>query len=520
MIKIYLILLNFFHISFTGNFPNTLTIEKNIFIENQDISASSIEFNGVININTNNTMKSNFSVENKEQSTSIYFNGINLISEIFQLGLDNNNQLVAIYKKNQSSNQKKDQFDTLSTNFIVPFVPLEENQTITINNSPGKGDTYFGKETDEAGRNIIFSTQNLFFNTNNITATKNGTSITLETNISADNINSETIILTNKTSPASKITTKNLLSDTLLNNQSLELFTNTLEISSKNSPSTEISTIQTTGMALPANIPVGISINGFLVIDKENKLGISNTLSYIDSLNTSNCSNTNSDNSNINLTILNSLVNNNSKSIQTQNIEFKNINVNSINLNNYIVTRPNNTIETNIDISLAANNKIQIDTMEVDYFWSYSKKLYLPKNIFIPNLPVILPSNEELLVLDMKNDGIWGHAPRNSIENIENIEGFTLLKKEFLSSIEPIIAETKDKKLITTICKNKIGNSAICSLIIDYDDEGEPLYYDNEGIIAIAASQIAIIEKEKLLYEEEIKKITAQLYTLFSENIF
>jgi hypothetical protein len=522
MIKLYILLLSFFHINFTGNFQNTLTIEKNIFIENQDISTSSVEFNGVVNINTNDTMQSTFSVENTEQSTSIYFNGINLISDIFQLGLDNNNQLVAIYKKNQTLSEKKDQFDTLSTNFIVPFMPLEEKQTITINNSPQKGDTYFGKETDEGEKNIIFLTQNLFFNTNNITATKNGKLITLQSNISADTINSQTIILTNNISLTSKIKTKNLVSDALLNNQSLALFTNRLEISSINCPLTKISTIKITALPIQTNIPTGQSINGFITIDQENKLGITKELFYINSVNTLNCSNTNVDNSEINFTILNSLSNNSSKSIQTQNIALKNINVNSINLNNYIVTIPNNTIETNTDISLAINNKIQIDTMEVDFFvevdfsWSSSQKLYLPKNIFIPNIPIVVPSNEEFLVLDINNEGIWGHVPRNSIENIENIEDFTLSKKEFLSSIKPIIAETKDKKLITTMCKNKIGNSPICSLIIDCDEQGEALYYDNEGIMAIAASQLETIEKEKLTYEEEIEKLKIS----FAELIF
>lgn len=520
MIKLYVVLLSFFHINFTGNFENTLTIEKNIFIENQDISASSIEFNGMININTNDTMESTFSVENTEQSTSIYFNGINLISDIFQLGLNNNNQLVAIYKKNQTLTEKKDQFDTLSTNFIVPLMPLQEKQTISINNSPQKGDTYFGKETDEGEKNIIFLTQNLFFNTNNITAIKNGKLITLQSNISADNINSQTIILTNNISLTSNITTKNLLSDTLLNNQSLGLSTNKLEIFSINSPLTEISTIKTTAMPFPANVPAGErdnSINGFLVIDKENRLGISNRLFYINSLSTNNCSNTNTDNSNINFTILNSLSNNSSKSINTENIELKNINIDSINLNNYIVTIPNNTIETEKNISLAVNNKIQIDIMEVDYFWTNSQKLYLPKNIFIPNIPIVVPSNEEFLVLDINNEGIWGHVPRNSIENIENIEDFTLSKKEFLSSIEPIIAETKDKKLITTMCKNKIGNSPICSLIIDCDEQGEALYYDNEGIMAIAASQIETIKKEILNYNEQMEKLKIDFSELISK---
>lgn len=518
MIEIYIVLLSFFHINLTGNFENTLTIEKNIFIENQNISASSMEFNGVININTNNAIKSTFSVENTEKSTSIYFNGINLISDIFQLGLNNNNQLVAIYKKNQTLSEKKDQFDILSTNFIVPFTPLQENQTITINNSPQKGNTYFGKETDETENNIILLTQNLFFNTNNITAAKNGASIALQGNISADNVNSQTIILTNNTSLTPNITTKNILSDTFLNNQSLELLTNRLEIISKNSPLTEINTIKVTKMPVPTNVPgEGNSINGFLAIDQENRLGISNTLFYINSLSTNNCSNTNTDNSNINLIILNSLSNNNSKSINTENIELKNINVGSINLNNYIVTIPNNTIETEKDISLAINNKMQIDTMELDCFWSASQKLFLPKNIFISNIPIVVPSNEEFLVLDINNEGIWGHVPRNSIENIENIEDFILSKKEFLSSIEPIIAETKEKKLITTICKKKIETSPICSLIIDYDDQEQALYYDNEGIMAIAASQIETIEKEILFYSEQMEKLKIGFSELISK---
>lgn len=521
MINIYIILLSFFNIIFTADFLNTLIVEKNLFIENQDISASSIAFNGITNINTNHTIKNIFFVENTENNTSIYFNKINEISDIFQLGLNENNNLVAISKKNQISNRKIDEFDSISTNFIVPLIPLADNQTIIINNSPSKGNTYFGKLSDQGEENIILLTQNFFLNTNNVKTTENATSITLETNIDSESVNSEGIILTNKINSTSNIETKNLSANTMiLNREDLTLLSDILEITSSNSPSTIINTIKIIDFAVPRNIPpLYSSVIGFLVIDKDGKLGISKKLSYINTLNAVNCSNTTPDNSSINITILNSLLNKSEKSIQTQNIEFKKINVDSINLNNYIVEIPNNTIETDQNISFVANNKIEIGTLNVKALQSSSEKLYLPKNIFIPNMPIIpLANNAKLLVLNINNDGIWGYAPINSIENIEHIEDFILSKKEFLNATKIIIGEAEDKKLIRTLCNKKIQNSKICSLIIDYDENENPIYYDNEGIVAIAASQMNIIKNEIKDYEEEIKKITLEFHSLFQEN--
>ena len=76
----------------------------------------------------------------------------------------------------------------------------------------------------------------------------------------------------------------------------------------------------------------------------------------------------------------------------------------------------------------------------------------------------------------------------------------------------------EDKKLIRTLCNKKIQNSKICSLIIDYDENENPIYYDNEGIVAIAAGQMNIIKNEIKDYEEEIKKITLEFHSLFQEN--
>ena len=94
------------------------------------------------------------------------------------------------YLKNQISNRKIDEFDSISTNFIVPLIPLADNQTIIINNFTFKGQYLFWETKRPGRRNIILLTQN-FLNTNNVKTTENATSITLETNIDSESVNSE-----------------------------------------------------------------------------------------------------------------------------------------------------------------------------------------------------------------------------------------------------------------------------------------------------------------------------------------
>jgi hypothetical protein len=516
--KSQILLLSFFlNIYPETHFQDNLIIE-NTFFSQKKIEIQNTNLNGIIDINNSDSVDNTFTVENKNQSTAITIFGLLDQSDVFFLGLDNNNQIVASNEKNIRLLFQSTMFDQLYGNFITSYNPLEDNQLMTLNASPAIENTFFGTINNYL-TNVTFLTNTFSINTNSIKTTEQSNSITINGNINTENLICNQKINTNQ---LTQLQTGSLICQnyTEKGNNPVIFYISILNLKDINANTITVKANLVENFSFPSNLKNVSSCVAFLSIDPiRDTIGIKNNLVECDTITANNLLGTETQNS-VELHILKTFQKSLSAppiSIEGDNIVLNNFDIPAIDLYGFYKTFPNNTMTIEKTFFLAPN-QINIGSLSCRYFWSSSEKLYFPKNIYAKSIDKIDTTGLDQFVFDI-NTGQCGNPPKPTLENIEEVKEFKLSKKEFLTSIEPLVAETDEKEIIQTICNQKINNSPICQMIIDYDEHGEAIHYDNEGLLAIASSQIATIEKEYHIYKEEMEKIKKELSLLLLYGI-
>ena len=152
-------------------------------------------------------------------------------------------------------------------------------------------------------------------------------------------------------------------------------------------------------------------------------------------------------------------------------------------------------------------------TASVSNIFTLNKTLNLPQKTIFNNIPIYNQeaSLQKVIVTNEAEEWAWGFMPVQTLDNIEEEESLTLTKEDFLKSMIPIIAENEDKQEFLTFSLPELEHSTLCSLIIEYDEKKQPLLYDEQGILAIALTQLPQIKQElimlELLQEEGNKEI-------------
>lgn len=162
------------------------------------------------------------------------------------------------------------------------------------------------------------------------------------------------------------------------------------------------------------------------------------------------------------------------------------------------------------DPQISNFKKITINSAEFTNKATLNSKLTCVKLITINNVTTDETLTGAKIVLDRNNGWIVGIEPGSSDIFKEKISDFVLSKEEFITSVEPYYF-IENNEIIFSLCTEKLEKSDKSSLIINYDESGKPIYFEERGIIALAASQLKEIAKEikdvREIQSTTIKKI-------------
>jgi hypothetical protein len=508
----------FFTLAGQITFSDQIIINSNFYSE-ADILYNKLFIDGIIAFNTKNNFYLN-------STGSIVFINLPQKSAEMLLALNSNNKLC--YQNTQAINYMPNDinaYNSLYTNNIFPFLI---GGTILNINTETKNETHIGTMTINNPSHIAFNAKEIFLNASlPISSSLLRDTISFSpdltikgsfdsNNITLDNINKE-----------NKIIGSDIMFEKLDTEYDITIFNDdklTATITSLSAPNNTINSNATKISLINFEIPLLRNLTNsifFIIVDENNIVSKSSQPLNLkaDSIVTSNLSPKISDpetTGNItietnNITSLDCLVGQYAFSVAIPGTTT----INYINTGTITINMENNTnflgpVQCKkIDTRFTKTNPLNVERATTITGFEIQGTLNLPQKTIFQNIPLSAnkPTNSRLIVTNQSQQWIWGLPPIQSLKNIEYDRLFSLSKEDFLKSLVPIFVETEDKKEFTTLSLSELEHSEHCSLIIEYDKNKEPVYYDTQGILAIALTQLPLIKEEITLLDAQGKEI-------------
>jgi hypothetical protein len=520
---------------FLTNFPditfnNQITVNNN-FLYGENFFVNNLFLDGIISINT--TSSSNFN-----NSGAVIFINLPKKTTTKILALDNSNNLCYQERNSlQIRSTTQDSYDTIYTNGIFPF---SLGETILNINTATTNETHIGNMEITNTSKTVFNTKKIYLNAATIASGPLDTFINLSSDLTATaSIETELITIDNN-NKENKIIAKDIIANKIDTNNDIIISSPTVTINRLGSlGDIEISS-NNTSLSLhnfgirPLN---DLTMNIYPIFLDDNNIISRATQPYNITADT--------------ITIKNLWAVNNNENFPTPTnltIEAKNItNFNTkVGQRSFGVDTLGNTTIHNTDsnkFTIIPSRNVttisgeivigQLDTADftrssslhdqysgliqgtatITNTFMLNNTLNLPQKTIFNNIPIFdqIASLQKVIVTDEAQGWAWGFMPVQTSDNVEEEEPFILAKEDFLKSIIPIIAETENNQEFATFSLPELESSELCSLIIEYDENKQPLSYDEQGILAIALTQLPQIKKElstlESLQEEGNKEI-------------
>lgn len=510
----------------------TVTINENLIVKNSlfqsnDIEAETVTINGNIFLNKKEVKETIISIGDYNVQTNIKLLSLQKSNAKNLLGIDASGNIgienSSIEKANENNN-----FTSLYSN---TFSPLTGN-TLSINET---------NNSIEIGHafNLLpinFNANNITIDSRNIQTTNINNTITCQEDVFVPSLTGKSILLTDATNIdlEEMMISGNFLLSTKTTTLPLvaNLTTKTLNISTnRNNESIEDQTISikadlitlknfkfsSNDYSLTISKLINTDDNGFITVDNSMNYNNIKNLTFLKGENI-----TFSVNKSINCDKNTSIImfkGNSNQTIRIQEIQGNsNLQIgNSLNSQSnpitYTVTGNINTenLDTNSgnQYSTTTSNfkAVNFESAEFRNQITCNGKLTCVRLLTLNNIPTDYTTSGTKIVLDRNNGWIVGTEAGSSKLFKENISIFSLNKDEFLQSLEPSYV-LENKEIIFTLCPEKLQTSEKCSLIKNYDNEKNPSFYEERGILGLAASQIEEIKKE--IEELQYNKITLE----------
>ena len=525
MNKKYLVLLFFFllmnHNTPQSVFNGVVTVENQLLQEN-NLTTQNLTLNGIVTINNN--------LENN----SLLFSGNNitilglteyLFSKAFSL--DNDGTLFTTpLNAIEKTFLINDTYSSLYTNVISPL----DQDILSINTV--KNNTEIGALLDI--RNITFNSNDIFLNAQNIDTTNINHIIPVNENLNIKTLLTTPSLAINTADSINELEAINLNVNNTATISSNDMLMNTKEASCNKIKSDKITILSNT-ITLEENIPFqfvlqkNINLSNIVILGLNNKneliqfpdfyfpvvfimgsidaklitINIKKNIEFIDA-------------SSITFFSLGTIdpIDNKSTCEIKKKITIDTIELGASDTQPLLIK--SNTIATTLDTNTSSTANPSFKTADITNLTIQNNLITNGKIYFIGfknlnNLSII--NGGIKIVADSNQEWLIGTEPGSSAAFKENIHDFHLSKEEFLAAIEPVYKSTKEEFFVSLDLK-KIEISPLCSLAIEYNNEGEPLYYDHRGILAIAASQISHLQEEITDYEEFSEQIEKQRISL------
>jgi hypothetical protein len=182
------------------------------------------------------------------------------------------------------------------------------------------------------------------------------------------------------------------------------------------------------------------------------------------------------------------------------NMNFVNISCNNATINNFLITGTS----INISYIIAQQKKIP-ETPSINNFQANGNQFIFNNNNLIVGLSFetknMLPVSPSALKLVINQNGQLFSQSSSSIRFKENIKILEIDKTDFCKNISLILDKTKniENKIFAKNLKNTIFED-----IIRYDDNLEPLMYEEREMLAICFTQLKNINNEIIAMNEEL----------------
>lgn len=506
----------FFTLAGQITFSDQIIINSNFYSE-ADILYNKLFIDGIIALNT----KKNFYLNS---TGSIVFTNLPQKSAEMLLALDSNNKLC--YQNTQAINNMTNDinaYNSLYTNNIFPFLI---GGTILNINTETKNETHIGTMTINNPSHIVFNAKEIFLNSYlPISSSLLRDTISFSPNLTIKGSFDSNSITLDNINKENKIIGSDIIFEKLNTEYDITIFNDdklTLTIDHLGGTNDTISSNAAKISLINSGIPLLRNLTNsifFIIIDENNIVSKSSQpLNLkVDAIVTQQLSpkiSTSDSETPGNITI----ETNNITSLDciTGQYTFRmaipgTTTINYINTGTITMYIHNDTnffgqVQCKkLDTSFTTTHPLTVERAATITGFEIQGTLNLPQKTIFQNIPLTAnkPTNSRLIVTDQSQQWIWGLPPVQSLRNIEDDKLFSLSKEDFLKSLVPIFVETEDKKEFITFSLSELEHSEHCSLIIEYDQNKEPAYYDTQGIIAIALTQLPLIKEEITFFEEQ-----------------